>query len=277
MRIPAVVALVAILLAMPNGTSPCSAEEFATGPYRQLFRPLGMTVGGDAVNIPVKVKFLVSTTHPGMKPEDIRLTLKTAEESIQIPVAKDGSIDLPVSQKWFDADAIIESNVPKGQLHFRGQAMVEGEIELPEMSVGIMPHVDEGQISYATLVRLARDHRQLALKAAAEAKIGMPIKQADIVPEPLDADWVLVLWAPEDPDSAKAVIVEKVLKPEPTVLGRIKKALVGKKSKLRKVKGGMFAITCSEALADENPMLSLSPNPSWSCAILTPDEMKKVK
>lgn len=271
MRIPVVSALAWILFALSTGELTCCAEEFATATYRRLCGSLGMTVGGSTPKRPLELKLIVSTTHPGMKPSDIRLTLRSADESVRLAVAEDGSVDLPVSQKWFDADAIVESNVPKGQWDIRVQGV--GKVDVSELFVDIAPHLNEGHISYAALIQVARTHRQRAFNVAAEEMVGRPIKQDDIVPDRLDRKWALVLWAPKESDSAKAVLIEKDSHPGPPLVDRLKKALGGRRSKLRVVGDGMFVIFCSEALAEENPMVSLSPNPSWSCAILDVDQL----
>lgn len=266
-----------IVLLVVTTSCLCWADEVATGRYRDLCRPLGMKVGGGGATAGGKATFIVSTSQPGVKPRDIRLTLKTPDETVPIPVAADGVVALPINQKLFDADAIVVSNVPKGTLRIRGLMLVQGEKPLSELCTPVSPHLADGVISYADLVQLARTHRLEVLKALAEEKVGEPIDPASVVPERLNDTWVIVLWAREDADTADATLIEKGPQPQLGVLGRLRKNLTGQKSQLQKVADGVFMITCSEAMADENPLVSLTMNESWSCAILTADQIKKIK
>ena len=59
---------------------------------------------------------LVAKPGKGLKalPADFRLQVKVNGQVLPVPVAADGTVQLPFRQDWADAGAVVQSNQPKG-------------------------------------------------------------------------------------------------------------------------------------------------------------------
>jgi hypothetical protein len=59
---------------------------------------------------------LVARPGKGLKalPADFRLQVKVNGQVLPVPVAADGTVQLPFRQDWADAGAVVQSNQPKG-------------------------------------------------------------------------------------------------------------------------------------------------------------------
>lgn len=249
------------------------AAEPATMPYRGLCESMGITFQADMARWPGELPFTIRSEAPGVKPADIRLVLQAGVESIPIPVTDDGQFTLPLDRKWFDADAVLVSNQPQGTLamscEFK-QSLATDEVPFGAVS----PHVENGRISYATLERLARQSRRRMLERSLEKKFGRDwvwrMKAAgrlDEIEEPAD-DPVILLFVKEGGAAANVAVTEPA-NPFRKVAGRWAAAL-GKKQDdvVRKVTDGMFLVHCPKELADKNPVLTLSDNPTWQCSLM---------
>jgi hypothetical protein len=59
---------------------------------------------------------LVAKPGKGLKalPADFRLQVKVNGQVVPVPVGEDGTVQLPIRQDWADAEAVLQSNQPKG-------------------------------------------------------------------------------------------------------------------------------------------------------------------
>lgn len=249
----------------------CFAGDPATLRYRDVCRMLGVEFDGNKALLPKELKFTVTSKLPTVKPADIQLILKSGDEMHRIAVDEDGSCTLPVDDRWFRTDAVLIANQPKGSMELKIGFVVVFSPE--DIGVGIAPHLKEGRIDYATLLQLARDARKAAITGAARQQLA---RNVDPQIKDVDGQSVLVLWVTDAPDAATATIVDDGDKPAPRLLGARLGKLLGKKTALQKMRSGLFVIPYSDALLKENPVLSLSGNPSWACCIAAADEIKQL-
>ena len=242
-------------------------EEVATLPYRQLCHVMNLDFLGDPTSLPREMTFTIASKRPSVKLSDIRLTLTTAHESHDIPISDIGTFELPVSKRLFDADAKLVSNQPKGTLLSNGVPFVGIE----DVSVALGNNVKNGQISYQAVARLAMDARQQWIQREKQdsgaAFTGAEAEFTGAEVDASDGKWFIVLRAAENPDGAVAVIEDGSGKAGVGPLREGLRNMHGEQTPVRKSGPGEYAIPYSEALLKEDPMISLSPNPSWSCAI----------
>ena len=235
-------------------------EEVATLPYRQLCHVMNLDFLGDPTSLPREMTFTIASKRPSVRLTDIRLTLTTAHESHDIPISDIGTFELPVRKRLFDADAKLVSNQPKGTLLSNGVPF----FGIEDVSAALGANVKNGQISYQAVARLAMDARQQWIQREKQDS-GAAFTGAEV--DASDGKWFIVLRAAENPDGAVAVIEDGSGKAGVGPLREGLRNMHGEQTPVRKSGPGEYAIPYSEALLKEDPIISLSPNPSWSCAI----------
>lgn len=225
-------------------TASCCADELATIPYRDLCRLAGVRFDNAAHPNPREMSFRTRSVVPNVKSSDLRLTLRSGEESHSVALAADGAFVLPISQKWFENDAMVVSNQPKGSLRTQ---VVFADVE---SGVGVTAHLKHGRITFAALLELAAEDFSAAVAKEAAKRAGGHELKLDVA-EP-EGEIVLVVWVSNNDDAATATIADKTID------------LPGKPA-VQKVGPGTFVIPLTEAIFTENPEIVLSENPSWKC------------
>ena len=269
-RTPLLACLAAMLGTCPW---PLAAAEPATAPYRQLCEGLGITFAGDEADQPREIAFSTRSDLPDVKPGDIRLTLQAGDEAIAIPVEADGRFMLPLDRKWFELNAMLVSNQPRGTWRLTcdvRQKLAADEVEFALVS----PHAKNGRISYATLERLAYQSRGRMLERALEKKIGRDaargMRATGMLAEDNAAagDPVILLFVAQDGEAATVAVAapanpfRKVADTWASATGRRKPDVV------RKVGPGMFLVHRAKDGKDTDPVLMLSDNPTWQCMLM---------
>jgi|688.fasta_scaffold593959_1 hypothetical protein len=236
------------------------AEDEARASYRELCRGMNVDFSADAASLPQEFTFTVKSTMPTVRPGDIQFTLESGKDAYEIPVAINGVFKLPVSKPLFDADAMLASNQPKGTLIIGAIPLVEMEA----ISVPLATHAKEGRIDYNTLVRISIERRQQVIKELAQQgnaeDVGPRVGEGD-------GEWYIVLRATGNESTAKAVVVSDAKRAEAGPIERGVRKVFGTSSPLKNTSPGAFVIPYSESLRDQNPMVSLSPDSTWSCAV----------
>lgn len=256
---PSVNVVAALLVAVVAGAS--QAADFAGGPYRDLCRGANVDFSADAALLPREFVCSVQSTLPGVKPDDIRFTINAGDEHYDLPVSGDGTLKLPVSKNLFDSDARLVSNQPKGTLKISGTF----DVRVQAISVPINEHLRDGRIAYSELVKVAIDARRAWIEKTKKAAGGLEWAGPDVGDPSLH--WAIILQATEEIESAKVEIVKE---PPTASVGPLRKGLrnlLGERSTVRKANPGKFLIPYSEELLKQNPMVSLSQNPTWEVAI----------
>lgn len=252
---------------------PLGAAEQATAPYRALCESLGLTFEGDAAARPRELAFSTRSELPDVTPADIRITLRAGDEAIAIPVGADGRFMLPLDRKWFDADAVLVSNQPKGTWVL--SCDVKQNLTAEEIAfTAVSPHVKDGRIPYVALVRLAHDSRRRLLEQVLEKQVGRDVAQRMTATgildelEKADSDMVILLRATQDAETAEVAIV-KPTSPVRRFADRWAAAIEKDKDEVvRRVAPGTFVIERSQEVTEQNPVLTLSDNPSWQCMLI---------
>lgn len=250
-----------------------AAAEPATMPYRGLCESIGITFRGDMPQWPEQLPFTIRSEAPGVKPADIRITLRAGAESIPIPVSEDGRFNLPLNRTWFEADALLVSDQPQGTL--RMSCEFQAKLTSEEIQfVAVSPHLDCGRISYAALERLAHKSRLQMVERGLEKQFGRDVawrlKAAGTLAEiekPAE-DPVILLFVEEGREAA-TVTVAPPGNPLRRFAGRWA-AAIGKKQDdvVRTVGQGMFAVHAPKDGTETNPVLTLSDNATWQCMLV---------
>ena len=265
-------AMLAVVYGMAMAAS-ARGEEAATVPYRQLCQGISLDFSTDPASLPHEMAFTIASSRPSVKLTEIRLTLTTAKESHEIPISNIGTFALPVSKRLFDADAKLVSNQPKGTLLTTAVPFLGME----DASAALGANVKDGKISYQEAVQLAMDARQQLIQRETQKThalftgIGIEAKITGDEVDVRDGKWFIVLRASENPDGAIAVIEDG---PVTAVAGPLRNGVhrrLGEQKSVRKLGPGEYAIPYSEAFLKDNPIISLSPNASWSCAMRVVD------
>ena len=261
---PSLKAVAALLVAVLAGVS--QAADFAGGPYRDLCRGANVDFSADAALLPRELLLSVHSTLPGVKPDDIRFTIKAGDEHHELSVSGDGTLKLPVSKNLFDSNARLVSNQPKGTLKISGTF----DVGVQAVAIPINEHLREGRIAYSDLVKVAIDARLAWIEKTKKAA-GGPGRVGPEVGDP-DFHWAIVLQVTKETESAKAEIVKE---PPTAGVGPVRmglRKLLGERSAVRKANPGKFLIPYSEELLKQDPMVSFSPNPTWEVAIVNPSK-----
>jgi len=244
-----------------------NAEEFSNLPYRDICNGMNIDFSGNVDSLPREMDFTMKSERPDLKLSDVRVTLKSAEESFDIAVSPAGDFKLPVKKSLFDADAVLVVNQPWGALQVMAKGAVKGRFE--DISVPINQHAREGRIAFNDLAQAAIEGRDRWIekkkKEAAAARTEW--RNVEEVGD-ADSQWMLVVTAREDAESANVEIVNDPPKPDVGPLRKGLRKMLGERGPIKKMGPGGFFIPYTEQLRKENPMIVLSPNPSWECAIV---------
>ena len=224
----------------------CFAGEVATVSYRDLCRLAGVRFDGTKIASPGEMSFKASSSAPNVKSSDLLLTLRSGDESHGVAVAADGSFVLPVNRKWFENDATVVTNQPKGSLR------IQVDFKDVDSGVGVTAHLKHGRITFAALLELAAEGFTTAVAKEAAKRAGGDELKLDVAKP--DGDLVLVVWVTDGDHAATATIANKSVD------------LPGKPA-VQKLGPGIFQLPLTEALFKENPDLALSENPSWKCCL----------
>ena len=264
--------LVAAVLSILSGGAGggLQAEETLRVPYRDLCRGRKVDFWGDETSLPREMRFAIVSMQPNTALSEVRVTLKTPDTTLDIPVSKEGAFALPVNKALFEQDAMLQTNQP------RGTAKIEGRPSLnpDEIAVHLDEHLNEGRIPYKKLAELAIRERQIVIGGLAKqagGKINSPEPEVDST----KGDWLLVLCFTEEDDSADVVIVEDTsVLPVGPLRKRVRSAF-RKPPPIEKLEPGMFAVPYSEGLLNDNPLIELRPKTSWKCVIGHASELQQ--
>jgi hypothetical protein len=228
---------------------------------------MSIDFSGDVESLPREMAFTVKSLRPELKLSDVRMSLKSADESFDIPVSPEGDFKLPVKKSLFDAGAVLVVNHPWGALQVAAKGGVRARFE--DISVPINQHAREGRIALNDLAKAAIEGRDRWIeekkKEAAAARTGLVyVEKVDDA----DSHWMLMVVAREDAESANVEIVNDPPKPDVGPLRKGLRKMLGERGPIKKMGPGGFFIPYTEQLRKENPMIVLSPNPSWECAIV---------
>lgn len=244
------------------GLNRCRSGEQAKLPYQYLCQISGARF--NSPDLPREMSFTAASTRPGVKPSDIRLTLLSGDQSHEIAVAADGGFVLPVRQLWFDNNATLVANQPKGTM------TVKVAIELKNVQTSVTSHLTNGRIAYARLVTLALSGIKAAESKAAQQ---MGVESTQVATDYKCGESVMLVWANESYDSANAIIERgehdsnlELVREEPCEAN-------SEKEQVRKLGQGYFVVPYSEALCRENPTLSLTENPTWQCLMIAAERI----
>ena len=91
-----------------------SAKHAAVMPYDDVYDRLKRMQDSKLDRVRLQIK--VVPKQDGLKLADIRVAIVNDNASVNLPVAADGSIDVPVRTDLYKTDAEIRSNQPKGSL-----------------------------------------------------------------------------------------------------------------------------------------------------------------
>lgn len=236
------------------------AADVACGSYRQLCLGLNVDFCDATRLLPHELVFRVRSVFPTVKAEDIQLKLLDGNEAYTLSVSSDGAFAIPVSKALFDADAKIVSNQRKGTLEIHGFPLTDTE----NFRVPVAAYLDDNRIDYETLCKLSIERRQRVLQELAErAKVE---NNSTKVGEG-DGQWYIVLRASLNGGTAKAVIVDKS-EAAAELLRSQAGGSHGPNNPLQKVGELTYRIPYSEPLRELNPIISLSPDSSWSCHVV---------
>ena len=195
LRHPARLLLAAALLSLPLA----ALAEWRDIPYKDVAKMPLMLTKVD----PQKIFTVSLRAKPGKGqtavPADFRLQLKLDGKVLPVTVAPDGRIDLPFRQDWADAEAVLQSNQPKGvvevsmsfdarippgtrmsyaQLAESAPVLERGIDEMAGMMSLLAPGVETLVLKFAqpdqTAVLTLPDGRKKNWKADAKGRIEMP-------------------------------------------------------------------------------------------------------
>lgn len=252
-------AFICILLANPV----CRAGEPAKMPYVDVCRMLGVDFADDKVSLPRELAFRVASNRPDVEPPDIRLTLLNGEESHEIAVAADGGVVLPVSQKWWDGNAILVANQPKGSITLHYSVPTDTEIL-------VNPHLKDGKIDFVSLVAVAKTGSRAAMKRTKQ-RLGMEGDEG--LPDYRHGECFVLLFTKQPSDEAIASILREDVRPDSPALGEGGREKNDEPKEIQKLGSGMFLVPVTEVLSQENPTLSLTNNPSWQCVMIAAEQV----
>lgn len=133
-------ALLALL--MPFAAAAAAAGEPADGAtrYLALFQVLAPARSIQAYDHLVAIE-RVESKLPGVRAQDIRITIRAAKGAIAVPVAADGSVNFPAGEALQAENPAVETNQPKGSLVLTVHAALRlpGALEMPwsEVDAGL--------------------------------------------------------------------------------------------------------------------------------------------
>ncbi|HEY0180388.1 MAG TPA: hypothetical protein VGC30_12280 [Dokdonella sp.] len=92
-----------------------AAGAAATTPYAALYDALAPARSIAAYDRLIAIEH-VGSSAPGVRPEDIRITIRAKSGAIEVPVAADGGLEFPLSEALRAENPPVETNQPKGSL-----------------------------------------------------------------------------------------------------------------------------------------------------------------
>ncbi len=215
------------LLLLAGVAFAAGAPENAALPYATLHRLLTVDLKSAAVLTNQEVRLTIRSRNPAVASAEIRLRIESTNGPISVPVATDGTFDLPLSKALLEENPRVVVNQPKGSMQLGGTITLRGA---SAWAAG-------NRQRYNSLFFLQDFKKRLAQADFGELKMGDAMDRATVV---------VRLVPRSDAHNAGVVIA----------------STNGNLALPREADGG-FRLRYDPALALENPWVAMSTNCRW--------------